>query len=338
MDDAKKVLIEETKKALIRMQEFDVETLPRIKDLGTSMSFDGAVKPASELIHLYNQLPREALDSFSTKQLTSVKSICSSDFNVLNEVLKFVPGSTVETRDAIVNNICKRYDPAFDVLHPVISYSVRKSTDFAKLETDARAAFQSIEDKANALEVSMERHEEQAKKVLENIQKMSAEQGVSQQASYFNSEAASHSRASIIWLITTVSLAVVLVIAAVKFLDWNVDLQAKNVDQMYGIVQLTVSKLLVFATLSFLLGMAAKNYMANKHNEVINKHRENALKTYTALVDAAGDEANRDIVLTKAAESIFSTQSTGFGKGESSDGKALSMLSIAPAALKHLDS
>ena len=76
--------------------------------------------------------------------------------------------------------------------------------------------------------------------------------------------------------------------------------------------------------------------MANKHNEVINRHRENALKTYKALVDAAGADANRDIVLTNASECIFLSQTTGFGKSDSSDGKALSMLNIAPAALKHI--
>lgn len=336
MDEAKKQLIEEIKEALLRMQQFDVETLPRIKELGTSMSFDGAVEPATRLIQLYNQLPVETLESISVTQLNTVKKICNNDFSVLNEALTLEPGNPVDVRDNIIKKIQQCYDPTFDALHPVISYSVRKSTDFAKLETDARAALQSIEDKANALETSMENHEEQARKVLENIQKVAAEQGVSQQAFYFKSEAQSHFKYSIVSLAITVVLAIVLVITAVQFLNWNVDIQNENIDKTYAMVQLAVSKVLVFATLSFLLAFAAKNFMASKHNEVINKHRENALKTYTALVEAAGDEANRDIVLTKASESIFTTQTTGFGKSDGTDGKALSMLSIAPTALKQI--
>ncbi|MFA7054049.1 MAG: carboxypeptidase-like regulatory domain-containing protein, partial [Kiritimatiellia bacterium] len=36
----------------------------------------------------------------------------------------------------------------------------------------------------------------------------------------------------------------------------------------------------------------------------VNRHRQNALITYRAIVEAAGDQANRDVVLAKAAECI----------------------------------
>jgi hypothetical protein len=72
-----------------------------------------------------------------------------------------------------------------------------------------------------------------------------------------------------------------------------------------------------------------KNYTAHRHNTVLNKHRQNSLATYKALVDAAGDQANRDIVLTTTAESIFGAQATGFAKG-----RVLSMVNLAPEMIK----
>ena len=100
-------------------------------------------------------------------------------------------------------------------------------------------------------------------------------------------------------------------------------------------IQLAVSKILVFATIGSFVLLSAKNYMASRHNAVVNKHRQNSLATYQALVEAAGDQANRDIVLTKAAESVFGAQPTGFAKSDGAEGAALSMVNLAPSVLKH---
>lgn len=68
--------------------------------------------------------------------------------------------------------------------------------------------------------------------------------------------------------------------------------------------------------------MAAKNYTTHKHNAVVNRHRQNALLTYRALVTAAEDTGTQDIVLAHAASCIFSPQETGFAtsKGDSVSG------------------
>jgi len=84
---------------------------------------------------------------------------------------------------------------------------------------------------------------------------------------------------------------------------------------------------------SFLV-LSSRNYLANRHNAVINRHRQNALATYEALLKAAGQEANRDIVLTKAADCIFSAQPTGFGKSDGADGGSLSLVNVAPGGIK----
>ncbi len=336
MDEQKLQAIKEARDSLNRVQDFDVMLLSRLDELGTSMCFRDAVKPSENVLNLYKQLPIEVLDSLALNMINQVKESANATYNLFNEISKFTAEQGVATRDNIIKKVEKEYDRVFIVLHPMISYSVRKTTDFAKLEADARSKLQSIEDKSNALEESMEQHGQNAAKILESIKKVAEEHGVSQQAIYFKEEATRHTNASNFWLVFTAIFAVALIITAFTFLKWNIDLTQHAGNETYAIVQLSISKVLVFATLSFLLGMSAKNYLANKHNEVINRHRENALKTYEALVSAAGDNANRDIVLTNASECIFSSQPTGFSKSDDSEGKALSMLSIAPTAIKSL--
>jgi hypothetical protein len=79
--------------------------------------------------------------------------------------------------------------------------------------------------------------------------------------------------------------------------------------------QLITSKVLIFTVLGYMLIMAARNYTTHKHNAVVNRHRQNALLTYRALVTAAEETGTQDIVLAHAASCIFSPQDTGFSQG-----------------------
>jgi hypothetical protein len=63
-----------------------------------------------------------------------------------------------------------------------------------------------------------------------------------------------------------------------------------------------------------MLLLFSRNYLAHKHNSIVNKHRQNALLTFKAIVDAAGTEERRDVILTYAAACIFSPQETGYTK------------------------
>lgn len=150
---------------------------------------------------------------------------------------------------------------------------------------------------------------------MQAVRKVAEEQGVSQQAIYFKNEADNHEKESTVWLKRTVWLTIGLTVyAAVTLFLHQIPILAPT--NLYETAQLVASKVLIFVTISYFLILSAKNYVAHRHNSVVNRHRQNALATYTALVKAAGEEATRDVVLAKAADCIFSAQSTGFAKTE----------------------
>jgi hypothetical protein len=132
MEKARLDLIEETKKALQRMQDFDAQTLPREDDLGKQMSFKDAVEPAERLIDLYRQLPAEVVEALSTNLLNRIKTQANNDYNKFNQILAFQAGTPKGQRDVLVRQLVDAYDPAFDSLNPIISYSVRKSYRFCE--------------------------------------------------------------------------------------------------------------------------------------------------------------------------------------------------------------
>lgn len=62
-----------------------------------------------------------------------------------------------------------------------------------------------------------------------------------------------------------------------------------------------------------------KNYTAEKHLEVINRHRKNALATFEAFADAAGENREtRDQVLLASTNAIFDTNQSGYLSGKTS--------------------
>ncbi|WHZ29441.1 MAG: hypothetical protein OJF51_004243 [Nitrospira sp.] len=182
------------------------------------------------------------------------------------------------------------------------------------------------------MQQELERKKE-ADAVLQAVRKVAEEQGVSQQAIYFKNEADNHESESKVWLKRTVWLTIGLAAyaAATLFLHKVPILEPANA---YETVQLAASKVVIFVTISYFLILSAKNYVAHRHNSVVNRHRQNALATYTALVKAAGEEATRDVVLAKAADCIFSAQSTGFAKAGGGEGGGLSLVNVAPGGVR----
>jgi hypothetical protein len=65
------------------------------------------------------------------------------------------------------------------------------------------------------------------------------------------------------------------------------------------------------------LSFCIKNFRANKHNEVLNKHKQNALSTFETFVKTAGeDKSIKNAILLETTHSIFSSQNTGYTSSE----------------------
>ena len=265
-----------------------------------------------------------------------MKTQCDADYNRFEQILKFSAKqeNAYNTHNSLIQQIDGAYQGTFNTLQPIITYSTSKSADFKRLETEARAMLQIIEDKAAELTKQLEDDKKTSEQILEDIRKVAAEQGVSQQATYFRDAAKEHETEAENWRKQTIRLAFILGAYAVLTLGLHKIPWIKP-DDLYQTVQLAISKVLIFAVLSYVLYLSTKNYLAQKHNAVINKHRQNALMTYEALVDAAKDVANREIILTHASACIFAPQPTGYSGGATPEGPvAKSVIELLTTTMK----
>lgn len=184
-----------------------------------------------------------------------------------------------------------------------------------KASRDISALEANIKNTVDNQNASMERAVQDVKQYGETVRKDTAQAGISEYADFFKEQADTHKSAMRNWLIASGFAGGALVLAlglSFFFLDYP--------QKLSTVIQFAVTKTLLFSALAYALFFCVKNYMAHRHNHVVNNHRFNALKTYRAIVAGTNPEGSaHDIVLAQAAYCIFAPQSTGYAKDIGSD-------------------
>lgn len=144
---------------------------------------------------------------------------------------------------------------------------------------------------------------------LEAIRGVSAEAGVEYQAKAFAEAAQRHEAAAKTWLRRTILsgvLTVGLVLAVVYFWGVQGGISEANV------LQVVLAKAVVLAVGLYFTFGAGRIYRANAHLAVVNRHREDSLKTFRAFVAGAGDDQEtKSKLLLEAAHAAFGQVPTG---------------------------
>lgn len=329
-----------TLESLERVRNFDATTLEQASRLGETYMFSDVVEPANKLISLFQKIPEEALKELPENQLKVIFDQANNIYNLFDQVLTFDAGMTdaVQKRDSLSGQISGQYQKVFTQLHPLISYSMARTVDFNSLSEQGRVTIQGIKDETNKLLSLLEEQKAQAESILDEVRDKAGELGVTNQAEYFASEARSHKGAADKWKVATWWVGgAVGVYAASSFFLHKVPFLAPS--SLPESIQFTASKLLLFFVLTYILFLCARNFLSHRHNEIVNKHRQNALMTYRSLVEAGFSPEARDVVLNHAASSIYRLHDTGYIRNTSRDGSSnTSIVELLPRATLPLKS
>ena len=322
-----RIAVEYARQLVVKLQEFDVSQLPRKDILGEALHFGEAVEPAQRLVDLFSQLSPDTLADLGKTQLDQVTQLVDSCLKLFKQVLQFDVSQAHSQRLEFIQQIQDSYQRAFSILHPLIGYSLHKTTDFERLKSETRTRLQRFKDDADSIKGEINNLKSEADNILELIRDTAAEQGVTQQAIYFKTEADQNQKDAKAWKWGTIILACMLGGYAVFSLFAH-KLPLLGIENTYDAVQLAISKVLIFTVISYMLYLSTKNFLSHKHNAVVNRHRQNALQTYTTLVEASGDSQTRDAVLLHAAACIYSPQPTGYSGGSGDSQGATSVIEL----------
>lgn len=158
----------------------------------------------------------------------------------------------------------------------------------------------------------LQKADELIEKLEQKNREAAAEYGVTQQAIYFKEEADANEAKAKKWGWFTIGIAFLLTVIVFASLFFHKIPELEPSDY-YDTIQLTISKFLIFAVITYVLYLSAKNFLSHKHNAVVNRHRQNALMTYKTLVEASGDNQQASgVILVYAASCIYSPQPTSY--------------------------
>lgn len=85
----------------------------------------------------------------------------------------------------------------------------------------------------------------------------------------------------------------------------------------HSLIEVISTRIIIISSLFVGLSLSIKNYNAHRHNQTINKHRQNALNTFETFVKSAkGDIQIEQAILLEVTRTIFGNQATGFTSNE----------------------
>jgi hypothetical protein len=239
--------------------------------------------------------------------------------------LVFQPGSQNnpnQVRADLIQQIKARYQDFCDRLGPIIAFANSFAPDEGELNARLERMEAEFQGKSRAIETQLRQQLasnsetldgllKESRSIVQNQKELSGDIGVTKMANYFDSEAIFHGKESKKWGWRTLLVGVAIVLFSVLSFYFR---ESFGAIKIHEIAQLAVSKALVFFTLAYLFLLSARSFSSHKHNEIVNRHRHNALRTFKTLADAASLSEGKDLVLSYAAACIFAPQETGYVK------------------------
>lgn len=312
---------------LVALQQLEPASIARRDTLGSSMDFTAVVPVVTGLVELFRQIPADLVRELPSEHQSRVVAQAEACWNIIQATLAFDPARSSNAsgeRQSLIAQVNGQYSEALSQLAPVLALSAARQ----RLLTDAEIKAQEILTAAMDASRDIQAVKEESERVIANVRDMAAKAGVSEQAPYFGQQAENNSSAAQNWLKVTYGTAIILIVFAL--LTWWLGYEYPPTTP-YATVQTSVSKVLIFSTIAYMLFLSSRTFIAYRHNEVVNKHRQNALLTFNALADAASTEQTREVVLTHASQCIYAPQDSGFTK--SSAPQSPSLIEIVPKVI-----
>ena len=307
----------------------NLENLKRIDLSPKKLSFESVypdLEVAYEMLQEILASPRTALINLPSRDVLQLKDYVLQSYEMTREIMDFGVGERNENIRARHGEISQEIHRFCDAVKRSLSQaaaylSSRKIEELVKQVnttlTDAEEKFNTaISTETEKLQKLGEEAQQKEEKRHENfdqlyiqLQNQLTEKPISRYKEVFDNQARKHKKMAWVWLGITVGLTLV---SGGIFWGLLKDLLPTD-NALSAILPNLLAKGFFLSLIYLLLNRSIKNYTAEKHLEVINTHRQNALETFDAFADAAaGNRDTRDQVLLAATKAIFDTNQSGY--------------------------
>ena len=270
--------------------------------------------------------PRTALISLSSKDVQQLKNHILQSYEMSRKIVDFGAGERDENirdqHNSLLREIRQFCERVKSTLLQAAAYLSSKTVE--QLEDRRNAVLANVEERLNTTisteteklqklgeeaQQSEEKRQEDFDQLYIQLQNQLTEKPISQYKTIFNEQAKKHRRNAWIWLGVTGLLTIVFG----GIFWWLLKDLVPAANQLSTALSNLFTKGFFISLIFFLLNRSIKNYTAEKHLEVINTHRQNALETVDPFLDATKENRDtRDQILLAATKTIYDANQSGY--------------------------
>lgn len=318
----------------LNFDKLDLENLKRSDLSPKKLSFESVypdLEIAYEMLQEILTAPRLTLIILPSEYVQYLKNYVLESYAMTRKIMDFGVGGNENIRERhgeILQEIHQFCENVRQSLLQTAAYLSSKRIE--QLENQVETTLASVEERYNTTiseetEKLLKIGEETKQQTTEIVQELEqthlkyqnqlTEKPISQYKAIFETQAKSYRKSARFWMImaivATAAFGGVFVLLSV--------ILGSGGTQLTGILQNIFTKGFVLSPIYVWLNRSIKNYTAQKHLEVINTHRQNALETFDTFVEAAeGNRETRDEVLKAATRAIFDANQSGYLSTKSS--------------------
>ena len=293
--------------------EVDLEELKRSDLSGSRLDFGSVHQDLVDVHGIFREILNSSDTSHTTLSNDAVQTVTSylpQFYEIEGEIKDFdvrVENPT-EKHAELLQKISDFYREARSVLDPIIAYV--RSTQIGEYQTKFNDFFNNAESKWKEFDAESGAKLEKLDELRIARENQIAAKSVSDHVTFFKDQAEKHQKSAQQWLKRTIYMAIVFIGTVIVL--WFL-IKPTGDKLTAAILQNFFTKGFVVSVFYMLLNRSIKNYTAEKHLEVVNLHRKNALATFEAFAEASGSNPHtRDQVLLASTNAIFDANQSGY--------------------------
>tara|TARA_B100000809_G_scaffold200916_1_gene201332 strand:- start:1872 stop:2870 length:999 start_codon:yes stop_codon:yes gene_type:complete len=304
----------EVNERIEKMLSFSIEELTREEELGTQFSFKEIESHFVRTIDLFKRVKEVNLNEIPFNLLNQFNGQINAAILLFDRVKTFnaTVNNSANVRISLINQIRDGFDNYYTHSIPILSVGLLNSNDLSVERSKMNQLITDLEKGQKASKEESEKKLKELNEIIDNAKSFATKAGVSKHSSVFNTESTFHETEAKKWLGYTTKILIAIAVVAIGLAFLGLLFTGNT-----QLVQFTITKVVVLSALFYGLALTNRNYKAHKHNEILNKHRQNALTTFETFSNAASDEQTKNAILLETTHSIFSNQQTGYLKKES---------------------
>ena len=328
---AEKTFIEELRTIVEECTAVPIDELIASDDWG-AINFNSARPDLERLFSLLIPLKNLPIEELPENIVRKMVSQATESLNLIKGVKEFSleDENPRGTRDAIVNQIKAAVDGLYPQFAPWIPFLAYQRGDVRENIKKLNSTLDESQKELSKVKSFVGEKKKEIDGIVDASRQAAAEVGVAAFTYDFDEESRESGHSAKCWLIVSgIGAALTLLSAFLFFFVFIIPDQVSTVQ----IVQQTTTRVVFLGILYTVTFWCSRMYRSAKHQEAMNSHRANALKTFQAFVKATDDPTVRDAVLLETTRSIFAITPTGYiDKGGDAQTNSTNVVEVVKSA------